>query len=127
MHKLVRQQVVAVWVAMLGVLFSVLAPALSHAMPVSARLTEDVQVCTMVGMQTITVDVKQSDAPATTHLFEHCPYCAFHGGAALPPPSTEFVFARLPSSSFYPPLFYQAARPLFAWSTANPRAPPSHD
>lgn len=127
MHKFVGQHVVWVWVAMLGVLFSALAPGLSHAMPASGRLTEDVQVCTMAGMKTIAVDRQQAPAPGPAHPFEHCPYCALHGAAALPPPSTGLAFALPPSGDVHPPLFYRAARPLFAWRAANPRAPPLHD
>jgi hypothetical protein len=32
MHRLVKQQVIYVWIAMPGVLFSALAPTISHAM-----------------------------------------------------------------------------------------------
>lgn len=105
---------------MLGVLFSALAPAVSHAMtnPVSAQ----VQVCTMEGMKTIVVEGEQ---PATAdHFFKHCPYCALQGGADLPPPSSSPGFALLPKGDSHPPLFYQAAHSLFQWSAANPRAPP---
>ncbi|VXC14874.1 conserved exported hypothetical protein [Massilia sp. 9I] len=116
-----------VWVAMLGVLFSALAPALSHAMPSSAPLLDTVQVCTMEGMQTIVVDKEQPFGAGSSHPFEHCPYCALHGGASLPPPSAGLTLTLLPLGEVRPPLFYQVARPLFTWSTANPRAPPSQD
>ena len=127
MHKLVRQHMMWVWAAMLGVLFGAMAPTLSHAMPASGRLTEAVQVCTMEGMQTIVVDKQQPAGAGAPHLFEHCPYCTLHGDAALPPPSAGLTLALLPLGDFRPPLFYQAARPLFTWNAAHPRAPPFQD
>jgi len=128
MHKLVRQHLMWVWVAMLGLVFGALAPAVSHAMAASNPAGARVEVCTMEGMKTIVVDREQPAGGATAdHLFEHCPYCTLHGGAALPPPSLSPAFILSPAGDTHPPLFFQAARPLFQWSAANPRAPPAQD
>jgi hypothetical protein len=126
MHKLVKQQTAWIWIALLGVLFSALAPAMSHAM--AANAIEEVQMCTMDGVVTVMVDQGQSGkstTPAPDHMFKHCPYCAAHGGAASLPPAVEFVFPVILQATAYPSLFYQSATPLFSWTAANPRAPPA--
>jgi hypothetical protein len=132
MHKLVKQHVVWIWIALLGVLFSALAPTISHAMA-AADPDQEVQVCTMEGMKTFIVDhvpsgqtdPRKFDPHKFDHLLAHCPYCALHGGPAAVPPPAQFVFAVLDIAAAYPPLFYQSATPLFAWRTASPRGPPS--
>jgi len=128
MHISLKRQLLVAWIALLGVLFGVLAPAVSHAMASAAPATEEVEVCTMKGMVTIVVDKAQpaeSSSPMLDHMFKHCPYCASHGGfaALLPGPSLAFPLSR--QTLAYPPLFYQSAASLFAWTVANPRAPPS--
>lgn len=129
MHKLVKQQVTWIWIVLLGVLFSALAPTISHAMAAAAvQATEEVQVCTMEGMITIVVDKAQSGKPAAPtpdHVFKHCPYCVVHGGSVSLPPAPAFVFPVSPPATVYPPLFYRSAAPLFAWTAANPRGPPA--
>ena len=123
MHKFVKQHVIYVWIAMLGVLFSALAPTISHAMV--AQAGEQVQVCTMEGMKTITVAKALSGKPGPAeHVFQHCPYCTTHGSMDSIPPTAPFVFVLPDLSSSYPPLFYRLATPLFSWTATKPRGPP---
>lgn len=127
MPKLLKQRVVIVWIAMLSVLFGAVAPTVARAMAASVPATEEMQVCTTDGMVTIVVDKAQSgesSTPAPDHMFKHCPYCAAHGGAIDLPPALQLAFAVILQSNTHPPLFYQSATPLFAWTAANPRAPP---
>lgn len=124
MRKLVKQHVIVVWIAMLGVLFSALTPTISHAM-VLAQADERVQVCTVEGTKTIVLAKAPSGDPGSTdHIFKHCSYCASHASMSAVLPSAQFVFALPQLSSSYPPLFYQSATPLFSWTAAKPRGPP---
>jgi hypothetical protein len=127
MHKLVKQKVAWIWIAALAILFSALAPTISHAMAAAAPLDEAVQVCTMEGMKTIVVangPAGKFDPHRFEHFLEHCPYCAVHAGPALLPEPAQPAFAAPLAGAFHPPLFYQSAAPLFAWTAASPRGPP---
>jgi hypothetical protein len=56
---------------------------------------------------------------------DHCPWCMHRAdGAAPPPPALAANLDLLHLSFAVPRLFLQAPRPLFAWSAAQPRAPP---
>lgn len=120
MRQLVRQQVLCLWLALLGMLFGALAPTLALAMPTPASDADVMQVCTMAGMKTVVADDSGAKAPAV----KHCPYCVLHVHVALPPCASGFVVALPALSSAWPTLFYQAATPLFPWTAASPRAPP---
>lgn len=129
MYKLVRQQVLCVWLALLGVLFSALAPTISHAMAAHAGSADTVQICTMGGMAGMSASMMASKTPdgksaPGDHVFQHCPYCTTHNGPGAALPTTPFVFAPFTPSFSYPPLFYQSAVPLFSWTAAAPRGPP---
>jgi hypothetical protein len=127
MHKLLKQQLV-IWLAILSVLFGALAPTVSHKMAASEPAKEEVQLCTKAGIVKIAVDRSQANKPAAPtpdHMFKHCPYCATHGGtfALLPVPNFVFPFVR--QQLVRPALFFQSMLPLFAWTVAEPRAPPT--
>ena len=112
---------------MLGILFSAMAPAVSHAMSATGHGAAQVQICTMEGVKTIAVVPAAPDMPGKAiadHLLEHCAYCTAQGDPAALPPSSGAgldVPLLLPS---YPPLFYGAPHALFAWTAAHPRGPP---
>lgn len=104
----------SIWIALLAILFSALAPTVSHALA-AANPIANVQMCTADG----------GKAPADLkHGMQHCAFCTIHGGGdgLLPPPAV--ALAVLAGRDAYPPLFYAAPHPLPAWSAANPRAPP---
>jgi len=106
MRKLVSQQVVHAWIAMLSVLFSALAPTISHAMAPVVEASEEVQVCTAQGMKTVVLAKAPSKSPGSAdHLFNHCPYCTTHGNAGSVPPTAPFVVVLLGMDSSHPPLF----------------------
>lgn len=130
MHKLVRQKVAWIWIAALAILFSTIAPTISHAMAATSAgaADEEVQVCSMEGMKTVAIapgPAGKSDPHRFDHFLEHCPYCALHTGPALLPPLVQPAFAAPLARAFYPPLFYQSVAPLFAWTPARPRGPPA--
>lgn len=128
MHFHFKQRLAGAWLAMLSILFGALAPTVSHAMAAAQPLTEEVQVCTMAGMVTVVLSKAQSEkspVPTQDHMFKHCAYCLVHGGAMPAPPVAAFVLPVIPQSKLYPSLFYRSAAPLFAWTVALSRAPPS--
>jgi len=131
MHTFVKRQVAWIWIALLGVLFSALAPTISHAMAASQtalQASQTVQVCTAEGVVSLAVDRAQPGKPAVPapdHIFKHCPCCAAHGGAPALPSAPRFLFPLIRQATAYPALFYRSAAPLFAWRAANPRAPPA--
>jgi hypothetical protein len=128
MHKIVRRRVFWTWIAALAFLFGTWAPAISHAIAFSnAKPVEEVQVCTMEGMQTILIVPAPSgktDPHTSARHLEHCPCCATHAGPGLPSPSRS-AFAVPGVAIPFPQLFYRSATPLFAWTSSSPRGPPA--
>ena len=126
MLKFARRQTLHIWIAMLAVLFSALAPAISHALAAAApeRLVE---ICTVDGVKTLSLAAADiSKAPAKSmHGMEHCPYCVTHGGSTGLPPAPAMTLAVIGGHDLYPSLFYSAPRPLYQWSAGQPRAPPA--
>lgn len=110
------------WLAravMLLVALALLAPTISRALHhLEAVNSPWNQVCSAPLIDSL---------PAGGHAaptLEHCPLCALQAAPALPPaePATLYL---LPALAFpLPALFLRAPRPLFAWLTAQPRAPP---
>jgi len=128
MHKLVKQRVAWIWIAALAILFSALAPTISHAMAAVALADQEVQVCTMEGMKTIVIanaPAGKSNPHRFEHFLEHCPYCAMHAGQGLLPTPLHPAFAAPLARTYHPPLFYQSVAPLFAWTASSPRGPPA--
>jgi hypothetical protein len=116
MMKSLRRQTLQIWIAMLAVLFSALAPSISHALTPSAPY----------GYADICSTDKAKKAPAPPmHGMEHCPYCATHGAAPALLPPTATSLAVIGGHDFYPPLFYSAPHPLHNWTAAHPRGPPA--
>lgn len=114
------------WIALLAILGGALAPAVSQALHAQGGKSF-LEICTAQGTRLIAVDAdanpQQSDTPQV--VMEHCPFCVPHAGSQGLLPRSELVF-HLPDDGarFYPPLFFSAPRPLFAWAGAQPRAPP---
>ena len=125
MFKPARPRVLHVWIALLAILFSVLAPAFSQAGALPMRTAAPMEICTMDGIRTMTPDSQDQDAPPAGHLLKHCSYCFSHSPPATLPPPTALLITSAGGTAPYPPLFYQAAHALFPWTAANPRAPPA--
>lgn len=114
------------WLAITAMLVMSLAPALSHAVAAYRGVTW-LEVCSVQSLPDVRLSAagKTRDAPATVHLFEHCPYCSTHVPTLdLPPvhalwvPSAHLTDAAPLSSS-------QATIRLLPWVHAQPRAPPA--
>ena len=127
MRKLIKHQAI-VWLALLGVLFSTLAPTVSHAMAPGQPATLEMQICSSAGMVTMTVALDDADAPdgaGAMTPFEHCPYCSQHANFPVLLPDRFAIMALPALQADYPHRFYRSATPLFAWSASSPRGPPA--
>jgi hypothetical protein len=116
------------WIACLAILFNAFAPLVSHARATSgAPAVMQMEVCTALGMQTMPVVLSGAGDASSAKLqkdMSHCAYCVFHASAHGLPPPVRAGFVPPGGRDAWPPLFYRAARPLFPWSLAQPRAPP---
>jgi hypothetical protein len=126
MINMARRQTLHIWIAMLAILFSALAPAISHALNASGGAADTMEICTVNGYKLVKVaDTDGGKAPASAkHAMEHCAFCTTHGGTHALTAAPSATVAPDAGRDVYPPLFYTAPRSLHAWSTANPRAPP---
>jgi hypothetical protein len=139
MHTLTRhsrKRARIAWIACLAILFNALVPLVSHAMdamsPAPAPIVMDLEVCTALGMQAMPLTLapagpaKQDggDSGMLHKNMNHCAWCAAHASPHGLPPPISAALNPAAGRDAYPPLYYQASRPLFPWSLAQPRAPP---
>lgn len=116
---------------MLAILFSALAPAISHALESRSGPAAWVEICTVAGTKMVQLGDGGTQKPlkplksALQHHMENCPYCAAHTGAAGMPPPATLTFAVLGGHDVFPALFYTAPSVQFAWIAAAPRGPPA--
>jgi hypothetical protein len=127
MINMAKRQTLHIWIALMAVLFSALAPAVSHALTASGGAADTLEICTVNGYKLVKLAGANSDkAPdATRHAMEHCAFCTIHGDPHGLPATPSTVVPLDTGHDLYPPLFYSAPRTAHAWSTANPRAPPA--
>jgi hypothetical protein len=127
MLNFVKRSSLPLWIALMAILFSAVAPSISHALAASAGKSVFAEICSVDGAKVVALDAggsRQPDGDPLHHL-EHCPYCATHGGTLALPPPAVFEFAVVGGPDLHPSLFYHAPAPLFAWSGARPRGPPA--
>ena len=117
-----KRRTLHIWIAMLAVLFSALAPSVSHALAKSAPSIL-LEMCTVDGVKA--ADGSKQTPSKSMQGMEHCAYCLTHANSpALPPPAMS-GFTAIGGHDLYPPPFYTAPQPLHSWSAAKPRGPPS--
>jgi hypothetical protein len=115
-----------VWIAMLAILFSALAPAVSHALEARQGNANWVEICTVAGTKMVQLgNGDQPTSDALSHHLKNCPYCAAHAGGPALPPVAPVTFAILGGHDVFPALFYTAPSVQFAWSASAPRGPPA--
>ncbi len=119
-----KRRTLHIWIAMLAVLFSALAPTVSHALAASSATPSVLlEMCTVDG--TKSADGSKQAPSDSMQGMEHCAYCLTHASTpALPPPAVA-GFAVIGGHDLYPALFYSAPQPLHTWSAAKPRGPPA--
>ncbi|WP_229257058.1 DUF2946 domain-containing protein [Duganella lactea] len=115
-----------IWIAILAILFSAIAPTISHSLAGESASVLTLEICTVNGYKVVNAtDSDSGTAPAKAkHGMEHCAFCTTHGSTFALTSSSSIVFAIDSGRDLYPPLFFAAPHSLHAWSAANPRAPP---
>jgi hypothetical protein len=117
------------WLACIAILLNALMPTISHAMASSQDQSGFwTSVCSASGTKFIPAPFskptdKNSDSKPMSMV--HCPYCLAHAGSVALLPATTLLLAPASLSYALPRLFYLSPSPLFAWASANPRAPPT--
>src|SRR5690606_28215656 len=100
--------------------------ALSHAMDAGHGESLLMEICSAAGNKSAIAIQLDSEKPADskTAPMQHCPYCLTHTGSFALMADAEPVLLNPDLSYSLPELYYHSPRPLFAWATSNPRAPP---
>ena len=121
-----KRQFLYIWIAMLTILFSALAPTVSHALASTSTSVATMEICTVDGYKLVQLlDADSGKVPAPTkHGMEHCAFCSTHGGSHALTASPSVTLALDGSGDLYPSLFYAALYSLHVWTAANPRGPP---
>ena len=117
-HRLQRLS----WIAALAIFGLVCLPTLSRALAHADALAM-AEVCTMESMAP--ASAVPGDPTLPEHAGGHCPLCLLSAGAVglLPAQVPAWRLPPLPPAAL-PRLFLLAPRPLFAWASVQPRAPP---
>lgn len=117
------------WFAFCAILLASLAPSISHAVAAAKGIPNGwMEICTVEGSKLVQMHdgAPSPSAPGEKSLhFEHCPFCLNHAVALGMPPSDTVALPAVTGTSVVPLLFYHSPRPLFVWTTAQPRAPPA--
>lgn len=117
------------WLACLAIMLNSVMPAISHAMTATQDEPLLLEVCSAAGNKTsiaVQLQFEESNSSQDTQPapMQHCPYCLAHADHFTAPQHKQPLLL-IPNLSYaLPELFYHAPRPLFAWATSQPRAPP---
>lgn len=87
-----------------------------------------VEICTAQGMRWVSADEAGTSGPGTPAApaaGDHCPYCSLAHTPVVPAAAVASVMTPPAGADALPALFLHAPRTLFAWASAQPRAPPS--
>ncbi|MFO1205435.1 MAG: DUF2946 domain-containing protein [Burkholderiales bacterium] len=122
---------IATCLASFAMLVGALAPAVTHLLGAFAPQGAPWAVlCTSKGLVRL-APPSGSSAPLPSNengkfAGTHCPFCLPHAGTTALPSAPAVVTAILAAEPdrFLPTLFLCSPRPLHAWATAQPRAPP---
>lgn len=120
----------AAWIACIALLLASVLPSVFHSSMAGTRAIVSIptEICTTSAVKTVVmVNVHKSGSSSPDKHDVHgedCSYCRLQADSHGLPPLTNLA-AYLPLDRFpLPSLFYQSPRPLFAWASAQPRAPP---
>jgi Protein of unknown function (DUF2946) len=111
--------------AWLAVFSLTLLPSLSRVVTATTQ-SGWVEVCSAQGMRWVAPDgtlTERGPGGQSARHGEHCPLCGGAGAAVLPATAAAGVPSAF-EADFVAPLVLRTPRPLFAWSSAQPRAPP---
>ncbi|MBV7538666.1 DUF2946 domain-containing protein [Duganella sp. sic0402] len=127
MIRLAKRRTLHLWIAMLAILFSALAPTVSHALAAGSSADNTLMLCTVNGYKLIQLPGDgngDSKAPADAKSMQHCAFCTIHGGADALPAAPAVALLLSAGRDIYPSLFYHAPGAQPIWSAAQQRAPP---
>jgi hypothetical protein len=119
------------WLLCFGMVWSGLAPTISHAMArANGQTVSWVEICTSMGIRIVKLDAQgglsQPSAPMEKGAhFEHCPFCFTHSNVTAL--LNDGALWRIPAARHHevPKRFLASPRSVFVWSSAQARGPPS--
>lgn len=120
----------AAWIACFAILLAALAPSISQAVANAKQESGSgwAEICSVAGIRFVQVDDGAADGKSggKAMQMEHCAFCSTHAGSVgLPPANPVLPLALSSGTAIFPALYYQSPAPLFIWSAAQSRAPPS--
>jgi hypothetical protein len=120
----------AAWIACFAILLAALAPSISQAVANAKQASGSgwAEICSVAGIRFVQVDDGAADEKSggKAMQMEHCAFCSTHAGSVgLPPASPVLPLLVASGTAIFPSLYYQSPSPLFIWSTAQSRAPPT--
>ena len=111
------------WAIIFAIVVSSLGPTISQAISIAQNGNGfAVEICTLSGPKMVQVDTdfeSQSDESKK----DHCSLCSSQASSLIQLVANIY-FSKPVNKDWTPTLFYQASKPIFAWLTAPPRAPP---
>ena len=121
----------AAWIACFAILLAALAPSISQAVANAKQESDSgwAEICSVAGIRFVQVDddgAADGKSGGKAMQMEHCAFCSTHAGSVgLPPTNPVLPLLVASGTAIFPALYYQSPSPLFIWSTAQSRAPPS--
>jgi hypothetical protein len=121
----------AAWIACFAILLAALAPSISQAVANAKQESGSgwAEICSVAGIRFVQLaDDGAADGKSggKAMQMEHCAFCSTHAGSVgLPPTSPMLPQLVASGTAIFPALYYQSPAPLFIWSTAQSRAPPT--
>ena len=124
-----RHRCLSLWLTLVAMVLATLAPGISRA-----KAFADGESAPWAVVCSVLPGVSASGGSAGTDgqaekaggvMGEHCPFCMPRADLLAPPPALPQMALGAVATDVPPPLFLLAPRPLHAWCSAQPRAPPA--
>jgi hypothetical protein len=123
----------AAWIACFAILLAALAPSISQAVANAKPESGSgwAEICSVAGIRFVQVlpandGATDEKSGGKAMQMEHCAFCSTHAGSVgLPPAGPVLQLPVASGTAIFPALYYQSPAPLFIWSAAQSRAPPS--
>jgi Protein of unknown function (DUF2946) len=129
MQWLRAHRVSVTWFACLALLLAALAPLMAKAARADGAPAW-AEICSAAGSRWVDLAGTSGEqgpgpGPASGVELGHCPYCSMHGPDLAPAPNASIVLPAQRLQFAVPRLFLFAPATPFAWTAAQPRAPPA--
>lgn len=123
-----RTRTILSWAICLMVLAGSFASAARLRLGAVTAQSNWIEVCTASGMKWVSppsgTDTRTPTDDHAQHQSGHCPWCSAYAAAMGMPPSPLVPWQAPLTGRVLPSLFLAAPEPLFAWASAQARAPP---